>query len=97
MNEPGYGTEYGQNYGSLQSTNPGENPMNLLEQNDELVLTGTTLKATHQVGGLNLYIHITESGDLIILQPNHEGSDEYQIVEIKAEGIALLKEVLNEK
>lgn len=68
--------------------------MNLLEQNDELVLTGTTLKATHQVDGLNLYIHITESGDLIILQPNNEGSDEYQIVEVKAEGISLLKEIL---
>lgn len=92
--ETGYGNEYGVNYGSLQSTNPGGNPMNLLEQNDELVLTGTTLKATHQVDGLNLYIHITESGDLIILQPNSEGSEEYQIVEIKAEGIALLKEVL---
>lgn len=68
--------------------------MTLLEQNDELVLNGTTLKATHQVDGLNLYIHITESGDLIILQPIHEGSDEYQIVEVKNEGKTLLKEVL---
>lgn len=93
MNEPGYGTEYGQNYGS-QST-PGETPMTLLEQNDEFVLSGTTLKATHQIDGLNLYIHITESGDVIILQPNHEGSSEYQIVEVKAEGISLLKEVFN--
>ncbi len=71
--------------------------MTLLEQNDELVLSGTTLKATHQVDGLNLYIHITESGDLIILQPENEGSSEYQIVEVKAEGISLLKEILNEK
>lgn len=89
-----YGTEYGQSYGS---TNPGETQMTLLEQNDEFVLTGTTLKATHQVDGLNLYIHTTESGDLIILQPNSEGSIEYQIVEVKAEGITLLKEILNEK
>lgn len=91
-------TGYGVNYGSKQSTNDnGENPMTLLEQNDEFVLSGTTLKATHQTDGLNLYIHITAQGDLIILQPNSEGSDEYQIVEVKAEGISLLKELLNEK
>lgn len=90
-------TGYGINYGSQQSTtNPGETPMTLLEQNDEFVLSGTTLKATNQVGGLNLYIHITHSDDVIILQPNHEDSNEYQIIEIKAEGIALLKAILNE-
>lgn len=94
MTDNGYGAQYGQYYGSQQSTTPGETAMTLLEQNDELVLSGTTLKATHQVDGLNLYIHITESGDLIILQPNNEGSTEYQIVHIEAEGKALLKEVL---
>lgn len=91
----GYGNQYGQNYGNLQSTtNPGETQMTLLEQNDELILNGTTLKATHQVDGLNLYVHITAQGDIIILQPTHEDSTEYQIVEIKAEGMQLLKEVL---
>lgn len=91
-----YGTQYGQLYGSTQSTdNPEEPTMTLLEQNDEFVLNGTTLKATHQTDGLNLYIHITAQGSLIVLQPNHEGSTEYQIVEIKSEGIALLNEVLN--
>ena len=69
--------------------------MTLLEQNDEFALSGTTLKATHQTDGLNLYVHITAQGDIIILQPTHEDSTEYQIVEIKSEGIALLKEVLN--
>lgn len=88
-----YGTQYGQLYGSTQSTTPGETQMTLLEQNDEFVLNGTTLKATHQADGLNLYIHITAQGHIIIMQPNHEDSTEYQIVEIKSEGIALLKEI----
>ena len=68
--------------------------MTLLEQNDEFVLSGTTLKATHQTDGLNLYVHITAQGSLIVLQPNHEDSTEYQIIDIKAEGIALLKGIL---
>lgn len=68
--------------------------MTLLEQNDEFVLSGTTLKATHQVDGLNLYVHITAQGNILILQPNHEDSTGYQIVEVKSEGIALLKEIL---
>lgn len=87
-------TGYGLNYGTKLSTNPGETQMTLLEQNDEFVLNGTTLKATHQADGLNLYIHITGQGDIIILQPTHEGSTEYQIVEVKSEGIALLREAL---
>lgn len=91
MTETGYGLNYGT---KLSTDTPGENEMTLLEQNDEFVLNGTTLKATHQADGLNLYIHITAQGDIIIMQPTHEGSTEYQIVEIKAEGISLLKETL---
>lgn len=88
-------TGYGLNYGTKLSTdNPGETQMTLLEQNDGFVLNGTTLKATHQTDGLNLYIHITAQGDIIIMQPNHEGSTEYQIVEVKVEGIALLKDII---
>ena len=91
MSNPGYGL----NYGSSQSTtNPEEPTMTLLEQNDEFLFNGTTLKATHQTDGLNLYVHITAQGDIIILQPTQEGSTECQIVEIKSEGIALLKEIL---
>lgn len=89
-----YGELYGQVYGSTESTTPGETQMTLLEQNNEFVLNGTTLKATHQIDGLNLYIHITAQGDLIILQPIHEGSTDYQIVEVKVEGIALLKDII---
>lgn len=91
MTETGYGINYGT---KLSTENPGENEMTLLEQNDEFVLSGTTLKATHQTDGLNLYVHVTAQGSLIVLQPDHKDSTEYQIVEIKSEGIALLKDII---
>lgn len=93
----GYGTEYGENYGSLQSTptTPGENQMTnqaTLEMNDSLILQGSTLKATMQADNVPVYVHTMPSGKLIIVQ--QAGDIGVAVIELEEAGKALVKEVL---
>jgi len=88
-------TGYGENYGSLQSTNPGDETMtNLptLQANDALILQGSILRATAQSEGFAIYVHQMPDGSIDLVQETAEG---YVQVSLKREGKELIKEVLN--
>lgn len=88
-----YGIRYGQLYGLTQSTNPEEPTMtntSTLQLNDQLLLAGSTVKATLQTDANAIYVH-TLNGEIILVQ---ELGDTVQQVVLAAEGIELVKEVL---
>lgn len=88
-----YGELYGQSYGSTQSTNPEEPTMTntaTLQLNDQLLLEGSTVKATLQTDANAIYVHML-NGQIILVQ---ELGDTVQQVVLTAEGIELVKEII---